>query len=379
VPRYVARMKVTRTYRKVVSVRGAEASMDTLLREMDEVVPPVMDQHDWILDGITPVAVTEEEVAETGDGLSGTVEIRVVGRRPMAVYAASEKTAVANGTASCARGRPDVFGVFGYEGWRDVSYETVCESIRRDDGPKRAKPRFEVSIAALIAPDRSLHPLHLDQAYETLRWMVATSANYEQDCSYHVQTVHHLLSGPNPRGSGRSMAPITGADDLKSRFSYAVLGQAYDIYGQWRDEHGIHPQARLTIEALHHASNLDSVRTPQNAGFGNEIDLENILRNAGGMAMPRSLNPVHADAVMVQGVLVAVEPHGFAFELKYGVETTPYASSWTRVLAMTRGAETFYETMDRAIVSFLKLVPDYRDQLAKRRERARTALLEERT
>lgn len=376
-PRYVARMKVGRTYRKVVTMKGAEASAESIHRKMDGVAAPELDAHDWMIDQIAPIVKGPPERMPGGDGWTGTLEVTIVGRRPMAVYSKTEKSAIESGLASCSKWRDDVFDVFGYEGWHEVSYDATCESMRRDNGPKRAKTRFDVSIASLIAPDRSLHPLHLDQAFETLRWMVSTGANYEEQCSHHVQKVHHLLSGPNPRGSSSSMAAVTGTDDLKSRFAYAVLGQSYGIYRQWREEHGIHPGARLTIEALHHADNLDYVRTPQEAGFGNEIDLENILNNAGGVRMPRSLNPMHDDAIVIQRVSVAVRPDGFSFELKYGIETTPYASSWTRVLSMTRGDETFYETMDRAIVMFLRMVPDYREQLTRRREGARSALTEE--
>lgn len=364
-PRFIARVRINAQYSAVVAT-PADGDLVGLTASTER---PDIDPIDWILETDQPM---HAEILGHNTAFT-RVTLPVTGRRPMAVYAANEVQARLVAVASAAKWRDDVFSSHAPKGWHADAEEAVVESIRRDEGSKRPKSRFEVDFSRLLAPDCSLHPLHLDQAFETFRWMVASSTPYSVDCSYHTQTVHLLLNGAAERRSLDGVSPIRSIDDLKSRFQYALLGQSYDIYQIWRDDHGLHPSAKITINVLHHGANGHHVATKRPKTL--EDAFSSLCANARGLRMRRSPNSCHDDATLIQSFGVVVSAHGFEFVIDYGMTTDFIASSWRLGLAKTRGGEPFYETLDRALLRFMDLVPDYEDQLQSNRDKRRKSEL----
>lgn len=273
--------------------------------------------------------------------------------------------------AGCRWG--DVEFVFPEAYWTEVGNERNVDvgEPERDDGPIRARTKFDVDLRRIIAPNASMHPLETDQAFEALRWMVTTSANYEQRCSYHTQKVWHLLAGERSGGVEDGVPMIVSEKDLKSRIVHGVLGLGYDIYDQWREDFGIHPTSRITIQTPHHGTNTDrfdhGVR-PWKGNYDGSLDkaLWQLMKSLPGMRLGVQLNRCHPGAVIIDSFGVVVHPKGFVFRLRYGYQ----GSSWSKDLARTRGGETFVETLARAVFLIKSLVPDYQAQIDARTSRS---------
>lgn len=332
---------------------------------------------DWTFEIVgEPVLGDIRPLGKDGERLFANLDVPTTSKRTIAVRADTPEKAREAAVAECSRyGSVDVDDT-APDNWRTRSGSRTVTAgrPRRDDGAIRPRRSFQVDVRRLISPTTSLHPLEVDQAFELMRWMVDTSRNYEQRCTWHTQKVWHLLAGSRSLGGDEAVPMVTGEKDLKDRFVHAVLGLGYDIYDQWREDHGIHPTARLEIEALHHGPNtsrFDSRIRPRSAHrMGGMCEtLFTMMRELPGMTLSRQLNSCHAGARIIDSFGVVVEPSGFLFRIRYGYE----GSLWTHDVAKTRGGETFAETMDRAIVLVSGLVPDYAEQLEARRGARTTA------
>lgn len=315
--------------------------------------------------GLEPIVPNHD-----GKRLCSRARVDTISKRTICVRAKNVDDAKAKALKACDMFRDDVVDHFAPDDWSSHHQDRSVEigDPRRDDGAIRPRKSFDVDVRRLIAPNTSLHPLEIDQAFETLRWMIRTSRNYEQQCSHHVQKVTHLLSGSTNRGYDTSVPEIVSEKDLKERFMYAVLGLGYDIYDQWREEHGITPTAKLTIDALHHGANVgrfDSRIRPKGGRWMDSLDATfwNYANNLPGMTLSVQLNSAHEGANKIASFGVLVGPSGFSFRLRYGYE----GSAWSHDVASTRGEETFAETLDRAISLIATMVPDYEAQLEARR------------
>lgn len=366
-PRYIARVKVTRTYRRYHAIAGEAGGQAEWTKSALGQPLPVHVEGDWILEPPSPLFIHGDP--SFGDGKwRGHVASVVIGHKPMTIYANSESEAEKLATEGASHIRGDVFQTCTWD--RDWHAEAVeITSIRRDDAPTRPRRRFAVDIRPLIAPNCTLYPLSIDQAFETLRWMVSTSRNYASSRMRHV-TMHQLLSANSDGTLNEGVRPVSSIKDLKSRFAYAVLGQGDDIYQQWRDEHGIHPTASLVIDAPHYGANSSKMLKPRNRHTGPE-DLDDVLRHTGGMTLAHALNNHHPGLRHVRGVAVRVAPDSFTFVLTYG-EAGAIGSRWEHVLARTRGREPFVETLDRALDAIDLLIPDYADQRSRILKEQRT-------
>jgi hypothetical protein len=362
-PRYLVRCRIGTTYRRLVD--GADEA--AVAAAIAALATPAPFGADWRLEA-GPVVRSADTSTMTDGTLRAEASCDVVARVTMAVRADDAASARKAAEEACSESRDDVPSSAAPDRWHSRRCDRVVstEEPRRDDGPIRPRRSFEVDVRRLIAPNASLHPLHVDQAFETLRWMAATGSNYEQQCSHHVQRITHLLCGGGDRSDERIR--IESEADLKDRFQHAVLGIGYDIYDQWREEHGIRPTARLTVDALHHGPNTDRFDSHVRSGTsrrwaGLGVSLWEICRSLPGLRTRVQLNPYHpnADRIISFGVLVG--PGGFVFQLRYGYE----GSSWTTDVARTRGGETFAETLDRALVVLAAIVPDMDEQAEGRR------------
>lgn len=361
-PRFIVRVAVQRRYTKYISLAASEVSdVEDVKHQALNTSPPDPYASDWIVEHLTPVAIDREPRLDK-DQWNCIIGASLVGRRPMAIRAKNEQEAILLAEKASDQFRDDMFSYCASGNWNSHGQDMQIEGIRREDGPKRPRSKFDVDIARLIAPDTGLYPIHLDQGFEILRWMIATSKNYQQKCTYHTQTLTHLLGGEG----NSNFAPVTSKADLIERIRAGVLGQAYSFYQTWRDDHGIHPNAKLTIKALHHGPNVSHVTSCRSGQHPTGIEgiLEDIGQLSPGMKLRKSLNYIHADAINILNVGVIVRESGFALRMKYGVDH----SCWTHDLAITRGNETFWETIDRGIALFLDLVPDFAQQCQIKRQ-----------
>ena len=365
-PRYAVPCTVTAVYTNYLSA-DTEAEIVAMAAAL---APPAPWTSDWRFEIVGQPELEPIGPNHDGTKLCSRLRVATTSRRTVTARAKDEAEATAKALKACDQFRDDVVDHFAPDGWSACHKDRAVETgkPRRDDGAIRARKSFDVDLRRLIAPNASLHPLSIDQAFETFRWMVATSRNYEERCSYHVEKVWHLLRGSTNRSHDTGVPEIVSERDLKDRFAHAVLGLGYDIYDQWREEHGIHPTARLTIEALHHGPNVnrfDSHIRPRGARQMETLEsaLWAYASNLPGMKLSVQLNSCHKGADVIAGFGVLVLPNGFAFRLRYGYE----GSSWSHDVAITRGDETFAETLDRAISLLATMVPDYDEQLEARR------------
>ena len=295
-----------------------------------------------------------------------TVRCSSVARRTLAVRAKDAAGARETAEKACEMFRDDVVAHSAPGSWHSGHADRTVRTgePRRDDGPIRPRSSFEVDLRRLIAPNGHLRPLHLDQAFETYRWMVASAKGWKEPCRWHDQTVHHLLAGRAGGGGDESVPMVRSEADLLDRFQHAVLGVGWDLYDRWREAHGIHPTAVLTVKALHHGPNMerfDSNVRPDRMTWGGTLPaaLWSLCSQAPGKRLSVQLNSVHAGAVVIEALGVRVSAAGFSLRLDYGFD----GSRWSHDLASTRGGETFAETIDRGIAMFSRCCPDLQQQI----------------
>jgi hypothetical protein len=246
-------------------------------------------------------------------------------------------------------------------GWNAYSYGYDVEllSIYQDKSGKALRHSFEIPVDTLVSADRSWHPYEIDQIIETFRWLAVSGTDYHQQCTWHDQKVSHLLNGGygNNPFSSHELKPILSMKDLKRRLQYALLANGYDFYAKWREDVGYQLGKTLKIETAHRGKGYNDIAL----GPPHTINeaLEKMLVQSRGMKLAWSLNSCHAAAVEIDTIGLSVGASGFSFILRYGYE----GSSWSYVIASTRGSEPFAETLNRAYVLFLRLVPDFKDQL----------------
>lgn len=220
---------------------------------------------------------------------------------------------------------------------------------------------FKVPLIELLRPDGYWpHPLSIEQAFETLRWMVTTGSSkpeFTTQLQWGRAGIHDLLTG----GSGLShghVEPISSIEDLRRRFHFAILSRAASR-GQelWRSEFGIRPEGTVTVP---YPTYKPFAALPH-LGWQSEAEIhaeiKRLTAESAGMPMTVNLNGVYDDCQTLHGVRIRVAPEGFAFDIRYGnTHPTEHGSSWDDTIARTREGESFLQTFARARTVFDCLV-----------------------
>lgn len=225
---------------------------------------------------------------------------------------------------------------------------------------KDIQSRFKVSLIEFLRPGHSWpYPYTIEQAFQVLRWMTATGAEYRADTRWGDQGVFEVLSmKPSCRGFS-GVYPITSLADLQQRFHYAILSKSENpIVEKWRRDHDILPDGKATI--LYPVHRDWGVREP----FKNQAEFKKALAELleppkdQKLQMAVALNSVHGkETATYHDVQIKIRPSGFAFMLRYGdVGRNEFGSRWDEVIASTRGNETFIETAVRAYTNYHGLV-----------------------
>lgn len=343
-PRFVATLRIERIYALWPAPRAVDGGIP-------ETPPFTPFPTDWIVE-TNPVAAEED----------GRPRIGMTATRTVAVLARNEKDAEGKALECAASWRDDVPDQRVAGTWisHDAGQPRIL-SMRREAALPRHRRSFEVDIDALVAPDVGPNLLTTDRMFETFRWMVATSRNYEQPAPYAPITVHGLLKGDSDRWDER-IGLVTSRADLHRRLQAAILGRRHAIYEQWRSEHGIVRGATLLIEREHYGPAMKDMSSVH-GGQSVEASLWTAMRDLPGHLMARSPNSCHARATMIHAFGVAVSPEGFALRIRYGMDDeSPDGrhSSWSHDVALTRGDEPFYDTAERAMALVHEIVPTYR-------------------
>lgn len=224
---------------------------------------------------------------------------------------------------------------------------------------KDIQSRFKVSFIELVRPGSFPYPYTLEQAFQVLRWMATTGAEYRADTRWGDQGVFEVLSKkPSCRGFS-GVTPISSLEDLRERFHYAILSKSENaIVDKWRRDHDVLPDGKAIIPYPVHKD--WGVREP----FKSQADLKKALTEL--LEPPReqrhkmavALNFVHGmESAIYHDVQIKVGRYGIAFILRYGDEGRhEFGSRWDEVIASTRENETFVETALRAYTNYKGLV-----------------------
>lgn len=225
--------------------------------------------------------------------------------------------------------------------------------------PKDIQSRFKVSFIELVRPGSWPYPYTIEQAFQVLRWMATTGLDYRSETRWGDQGVFEVLSmKPSCRGFS-GVYPITSLADLRQRFHYAILSRSENpIVDKWRGDYDILPDGKATIP--YPIQREWGMEKP----FKNQDELKKALTEL--MEPPKdqkvqmavALNSVHGkETAIYHDVQIKVGRNGFAFILRYGDEARhAFGSRWDKVIASTRGSETFIETAVRAYTNYQGLV-----------------------
>jgi hypothetical protein len=215
----------------------------------------------------------------------------------------------------------------------------------------RRKRGFDVDLVESVRPDGYWpYPYSIEQAFETMRHMVATGSNHDYDSrgQWGRTGVRELLHG---RGVvNANVPPVRSLQDLRDMFHRAILARPdSDGQAKWRLDHGIRPEGAVRVP---HA-----VYKPMSGcaahGYPSEAAVKDALAAVqtghAGKAMAVSLNGYHPKLKTLHGVDVQVRPTGFVFVLRYGEPCDKHlGSSWDNTIAETRTGESFLDTFARA-------------------------------
>lgn len=193
-------------------------------------------------------------------------------------------------------------------------------------------------------------PLSVEQAFETMRWLVRTGQDrkYLRSTRYGERGVVDLLNADTHSSAG-GFHPITSLEDLRKRFHWAVLAVP-DTDGQeiWRYEHGIDVGAAAAIAVPTYKPGAGA----RHLGFDTEesvrTTLESMQTGERGAEMAVRLNPSHPDCNVLQGFEIAVGPDRIWFNLRYGSGAPEFAYTWRETVAFTREGESFLDAFSRA-------------------------------
>lgn len=365
-PRFIVDLEAHPTYRKIVRVPCSTHTRDEATSKALEETPSQIIPALWEIanPGQTRHHSTELAPEEPGRepywNVRVTCEIHLKASQPIYTKSAAlaESFFVQASSTTPSLQVPHAL----FKDWH--SHDTPDSrvkvlAVRREDAPIRPKSKFVADLRETLAPDRPIWEARMDETFELLRWMVATSQNYKDG---HF-SVHRLLCGEQTRGLGEAVAPVISSRDLQNRIQFAVLGTSHQIYEDWRLDHGITPTSKIEINALNHSLNNRNL-----VGVFPRYSISEALirlwEYAPGTTLTAQLNSVHADAKFIQSIGVMVYPQGFALALRYGPKDG--WSGWDYILARTHGDEPFYETISRGIRHFQKLVPDFEKQVSSR-------------
>jgi hypothetical protein len=225
--------------------------------------------------------------------------------------------------------------------------------------PINTKTRFELNLIELVRPPSYWpYPYSIEQAFQTLRWMITTGDGFQDPGRWGSSGVREILSASS--GVGLSgVAPIRSLEDLRQRFHYAILANGGKSVVQWREEFDIRVGGRVTIPFAVHKDAHHSAVFQSQAHVGEE--LKRMLQPKPGQSMKVSLNYVHHDARTLHNVEIHVSKTGFKFVLWFGdAPKSEMHSHWDETLAASREGETFLQTFARARDNFDLLVKGVR-------------------
>lgn len=192
------------------------------------------------------------------------------------------------------------------------------------------------------------YPYTLEQALGVYAWMADSAA--EHFGGRHHNPVFALL-GCQPSCLFNELKPITGIDNLRETFHYALLDSVGGRVAEWKARNGIAIEGSRMIGFRH----CQYGTGPACEAFM-KTDLDNFLGLTGTL-VPQ-LNEYHADAREILGVRLTYSTydHAWSFDLEYGVD----GSVWRYPLAEQHKGQTFYECFVAARRHFDRLQqPDY--------------------
>lgn len=192
------------------------------------------------------------------------------------------------------------------------------------------------------------YPYTLEQAIGVYSWMADSAVS-------HFRKRHHnpvfALLGCQPSCLFSELKPITGIDNLRQCFHYALLDSVGSQVAEWKAKNGIAVDGSRMIGFRHHEYGTGpACEASMKTGLDSFLELT-------GTLTPQ-LNEYHADARNILGVKLTycTYSRGWRFELEYGVD----GSVWTYPLAQQRKGQTFYECFAAARRHFDCLQqPDY--------------------
>lgn len=375
-PRFIARLRETRVFRRYIQLPMSTHTHDQFVEFCANYPKPNPFPSDWCITEVgsvhqfrLPPSIVRARTAADEDEWAMAISCPVTAEVSVIVYAKTERAAREHVLKEMNSYDGHRFHSGDSNRWNAYHYGNDVEllSLRQDKTGKALRHSFEVSVDQLVSPDRSWHPLHVDQVMETFRWLAISGKDYHKQCTWHDQTQSHLLSGGygNNPFSWHELKPILSMKDLQKRFQFSLLATGYDFYRQWREDVGYQLGKTLKIDVPHRGKGYDQVSTGPIHTMSSALD--EMLGESRKMRLAWSLNSSHPGAIEVQTIGLAVYESGFSFILRYGYPSD--GSSWNYVLASTRGNEPFAETLNRAYVQFHKLIPDFKAQLQEQRER----------
>jgi len=190
-------------------------------------------------------------------------------------------------------------------------------------------------------------PYSLEQAFELLRWMVATGASYRSPGRWVDEGVHRML-GVEQFGTIR----LKSVAQLRESIHRGLLGREHnDAHRQWRADHGIRVDGTVVVQCRHNKPFTGAPYPGLTSEAGVRDAVDTFFGTPAGTRLKAQLNSVHRRARVVHRAEIHMDAEGFRFLLYYGFNAHRPGQSdseWSYVLARSRAGETFLDTFARA-------------------------------
>lgn len=365
-PRYIVRMAQKRRYGHWASA-PATATHDDLMAIAAATPKPDPWPADWRITSVGDLEIMgPPKLIDNEWGFR--IYCLVEAENSIIVYAKNEKKAAELAREASPSWRDDNINSMCPGGWNDKETNIEILSIRRDPVSKPLKHSFEIEVDRLVASDRGWYPYELDQIFEVFRHFVRTGMNYEKVCTWHTQTIRHILSGSElDWRTDKWPSRIWSLKDLKRRFQHALLARGYDFYEDWRQAIGFKLGEKIKIEAPHRGHRYRDTASGKFSQVGLERAIQHMIEDSRGMKLAFSLNAIHTAAIEIQRIGILVGPESFHVVLTHGYPND--SSYWDFTIARSRGNEPFVETIERAYNLFRRLVPDFDQQDREKQDR----------
>lgn len=219
----------------------------------------------------------------------------------------------------------------------------------------RTRRSATVHLIEFLRPDSYWpYPYSLEMGFQALRWLIASAADprFVEQHQWHTSCAVGLMGGASAQNG--ACRPITSVDDLKQRFTYALLGsdRHRPEVTRWREHWGIHPTAQIEMRFRHYKPHHPPAHLPWRSEAQIRDALTALFEHSVGQKLNVQLNSVHRRARIVQRVGIYVGPKLFWFVLNYGftdARKNPCDSTWSQELAVSKSDEPFLDTLARAI------------------------------